>query len=164
MGNNIKYFREKNGMTQKDLSQATGIQQPKISLYEKDICIDNLTVGTLRKISAALNCTIEALINDEKAFEKYTIRNIKAVARVDLDEMGISADTIEELDDLDIIKSRIQDAVLVHFNDDEFNESDCIIFDSYIHKFDNDEDVECTLQNEYCPIWYKIVDDTYISN
>ena len=64
MGNNIKILREFSCLTQKQLSDLSGITQPKISMYEKYPDLDTLTVGTCKKLSAALNCTIDDLISD----------------------------------------------------------------------------------------------------
>ncbi len=62
MVNNIKILRIRAGMTQKEVSKITGIMQQKISAYEALSSLDNITLGSLRKISEALNVTVNDII------------------------------------------------------------------------------------------------------
>ncbi len=62
MVNNIKQLRLKAGLTQKEVSQLTGIRQGKISSYENLHSLDNITIGTLRKIADALCVTINDIV------------------------------------------------------------------------------------------------------
>lgn len=62
MVNNIKILRIRAGMTQKEVSKITGIMQQKISAYETLSSLDNITLGSLRKISEALNVTVNDII------------------------------------------------------------------------------------------------------
>ena len=57
-----------------------------------------------------------------------------------------------------------QDAVLVHYKEDEFCDGDCLIFDASIDHLNSDEDVEYRLINECCPTYFDIVDDIYYAN
>lgn len=57
---NLKLERIKNGMTQKQLREKTGVSLNTIVAIEKGN-IDNVTVKTLKKIAAALNTTVEKL-------------------------------------------------------------------------------------------------------
>ena len=41
----------------------------------------------------------------------------------------------------------IQDAILVHLNDDEFKDGDCILFGYSINDFENDSDITEALIN-----------------
>ncbi len=62
MANNIKILRIIAGKKQKEVSEITGIAQQKISAYESLTSLDNITLGSIRKISEALNVTVNDLI------------------------------------------------------------------------------------------------------
>lgn len=66
MENNIKSARTKAKLTQKELSAASGVMQNKISLYEGLESLDNVTLGTLRKLSEALGVTVNDLVYPSK--------------------------------------------------------------------------------------------------
>lgn len=60
--NAIEDFRVLRNMTQKQLSEKTGIAQSKLSSYENLDSLDTLAVGTVRKIASAFDCTIDDLL------------------------------------------------------------------------------------------------------
>lgn len=60
--NAIEDFRTLRNMTQKQLSEKTGIAQSKLSSYENLDSLDTLAVGTVRKIASAFDCTIDDLL------------------------------------------------------------------------------------------------------
>lgn len=57
---NAKLTRIKLGLTQRDITQQTGLSSATIVKIEKGD-IDNIKFGTLKSIAAALNSTIEEL-------------------------------------------------------------------------------------------------------
>lgn len=66
MKNSIKEIREKRGLTRKELAEKTGISYKRLGDYETNYYkTENITVGTLLKISKSLDCTIESLISEE---------------------------------------------------------------------------------------------------
>ena len=65
IGNNLKNLRIRAGLTQKELSEITGITQGKISTYEKADNLNNVTVGNLSRIAAAIGTTIDEIIKEE---------------------------------------------------------------------------------------------------
>lgn len=60
--NAIEDFRTLRNMTQKQLSERTGIAQSKLSSYENLDSLDTLAVGTLKKIASAFDCAIDDLL------------------------------------------------------------------------------------------------------
>lgn len=57
---NLKLSRVKNNYSQTDLSIKAGVSRTTISNIENGK-IDNIQLGTLKKIAAALNSTVEEL-------------------------------------------------------------------------------------------------------
>ena len=57
---NLKEIRLKRGMTQQELADAVGITQSQIARYESGETQPSLE--TLRKLAAALDCTLDELI------------------------------------------------------------------------------------------------------
>ena len=64
-GNNLKALRIKAGLTQKELSEITGITQGKISTYEQADSLNNVTVGNMSRIASAIGVTIDEIIKNE---------------------------------------------------------------------------------------------------
>lgn len=64
MGYRIKEFREQRGMTQEDLSAASGISRVTIALIESGTT-QNASGKTLLKLATALNTTIDSLFFDD---------------------------------------------------------------------------------------------------
>ena len=62
-GNNLKTLRIKAGITQKELSDLTGITQSKISTYEQSDSLNNVTVGNMSRIASAIGVTIDEIIS-----------------------------------------------------------------------------------------------------
>ena len=50
-------------MTQKELSEKSGVTQGKISVYEQTEDLSNITVGNISRIAAAIGTTIDAIIS-----------------------------------------------------------------------------------------------------
>ena len=61
---NLAEIRRKKKMSQFDLAEKAGVSQACVSQVERGI--KNPTLGTLRKISAALGVSIKTLIDDNK--------------------------------------------------------------------------------------------------
>lgn len=74
MENNIKMFRRKAGLTQKELSQKSDIPQNRISEYENSD-LENITLISIYKIAQALNVTINDIIYPlpEQTYEEYVV-------------------------------------------------------------------------------------------
>lgn len=68
----LKKMREKNGMTQKELSEATNINVRTLQSYEstKGRSIDNAGLNTLVDVSIALDCNISDLLDDKNLIDK----------------------------------------------------------------------------------------------
>ena len=64
-GNNLKSLRIRAGITQKELSDLTGITQSKISTYEQADSLNNVTVGNMSRIASAIGVTIDEIIKNE---------------------------------------------------------------------------------------------------
>ncbi len=60
--NAIKDMRIYRGLSQKEISEKTGLNQSKISTYENSDDLSNVTIGTIKAIANALNCTIDTLV------------------------------------------------------------------------------------------------------
>jgi DNA-binding Xre family transcriptional regulator len=60
----IEEFRNKRKMNQQQLSKASGVPQPMISQIETGD-VANPTIKTLHKLSVALKCTVDDLIEEE---------------------------------------------------------------------------------------------------
>ncbi len=60
MGSRIRAHRERLGLTQHDLAQATGIHRPNIARLEKGVGLPNL--ATVIKVANGLSVTLESLI------------------------------------------------------------------------------------------------------
>ncbi len=65
MENNLKTLRIRAGLTQKELAEKTGITQGKISTYEQAASLNNVTVGNMSRIAAAIGTTIDEIIKNE---------------------------------------------------------------------------------------------------
>ena len=63
MENNLKSLRIRAGLTQKELAEKTGITQGKISTYEQDDNLNNVTVGNMSRIASAIGVTIDEIIS-----------------------------------------------------------------------------------------------------
>ena len=62
----LKEFRLRRGWTQKELSEKSGVPQPMISEIESEVS-RYPQINTLYKLSQALKCTVDDLIDDETA-------------------------------------------------------------------------------------------------
>ncbi|MCI5904540.1 MAG: helix-turn-helix domain-containing protein [Oscillospiraceae bacterium] len=62
MENNIKELRLRAGLTQKELSKKSGLVQSKISEYEALERLDNITIGSIKKVAQALEVTVNDII------------------------------------------------------------------------------------------------------
>ena len=60
IGSKIRAHRERLGLTQNDLAQATGIHRPNIARLEKGVGLPNLS--TVLKVANGLSVTLESLI------------------------------------------------------------------------------------------------------
>ena len=61
----LEELRNRRRMNQRQLSDASGVPQPMISQIETGD-VRNPTIGTLYKLAAALKCTVDDLIEEEK--------------------------------------------------------------------------------------------------
>lgn len=65
MATNIRKIRKQRGMTLKNLAEKVGVTVQCISNYEQGIRTVNLPTAAI--IAAALNCTVDDLIEKESA-------------------------------------------------------------------------------------------------
>lgn len=63
IGEKIRFYRKKNGLTQKQLADLCGIAEPNLRKYE--LGKQNPKLGTLKKISAALDIKTTDILVDE---------------------------------------------------------------------------------------------------
>lgn len=69
--NNLKYIRNKKGMTRKELSEKSGINIRTIEGYElgyRDV--EMAYIDTLLSLSIALDCKISDLLENEETIKK----------------------------------------------------------------------------------------------
>ena len=65
----LEEFRIKRKLNQRELSEASGVPQAMISQIEtKDV--KNPTIKTLYKLSSALKCTVDDLVEDDEPARK----------------------------------------------------------------------------------------------
>lgn len=65
VSNRIKELRESLGISRKELSERSGVHYTKITDYENGYAkTENITVGNIFKIAAALGVTIDELVSD----------------------------------------------------------------------------------------------------
>lgn len=78
MVNNIKALRLRAGLTQSELANRSGVPQCKLSGYEALDSLDKITLGSLDKLSQALDCTVNDLIYPlpEKSYEDNVLDSI----------------------------------------------------------------------------------------
>lgn len=76
--NNLKEFRIRKLMTQKDLSEKSGVSQVTISFLENDL-VENPTDLTKQKLAMALRCTSLQLFPDDSQSQKKKIRGIREI-------------------------------------------------------------------------------------
>ena len=62
----LESMRMKRQMSQAELSRRSTVPQPMISQIETED-VKNPTVGTLYKLATALKCTVDDLIEEERA-------------------------------------------------------------------------------------------------
>lgn len=74
IGIHISELRKRNGMTQEELAEASGVDRTNISKIESGVY--NVSIVILSKIAAALKCTVE-MVSDEELLELQNIRMIK---------------------------------------------------------------------------------------
>jgi transcriptional regulator with XRE-family HTH domain len=67
----LRAIRDRNGLTQKQLSEKSGISQPNISDVENGRVVP--TVVTAAKLAKALNCTIDDLLDDKEHSNDATL-------------------------------------------------------------------------------------------
>lgn len=62
----LKTYREKAGLSQSQLADASGVNLQMIQKYEMGVKdINKAQAGTLLKLAKTLNCTIEDLLEEE---------------------------------------------------------------------------------------------------
>lgn len=66
MSNNLKFLRNRAGLTQKELSSKSGVAQQKIATYENTESLQNITIGNIQRIAQALNVTIDDIIKEQE--------------------------------------------------------------------------------------------------
>lgn len=69
IGENIKHIRKQKGLTQKQLSELSGINESQIRRYELGLNNSNPKIETVQKIAAALNVPVSRL-NDSLGWLK----------------------------------------------------------------------------------------------
>ena len=93
VGERIRAARKQAGMTQKDLTEKTGICRSGICLYESGK--RTIDINSLRKIASALNVPIESLMSDQTrdAYETDSLKLEEA-------RMELEAQFNKDMDDL----------------------------------------------------------------
>lgn len=75
MGNRIKEVRKSKGITQKELAAKLGVTPQAVSQFEKTDST-KFNVSTLQNIAAALNCTINDLVDSDLYSEIGGVREL----------------------------------------------------------------------------------------
>jgi transcriptional regulator with XRE-family HTH domain len=75
MGNRIKEVRKSKGITQKELAEKLGVTPQAVSQFEKTDSA-KFNVSTLQNIAAALDCTINDLVDSELYSEISGIKEL----------------------------------------------------------------------------------------
>lgn len=68
IGDRLRYLRESCGMTQDDLSEASGIHRVSIARYETGR--NGMSIRNAQKIARALGCTVGELIGETELYEE----------------------------------------------------------------------------------------------
>ncbi len=76
----IRALRESLGMTTTQLAKRIGISQPALVQHEKREASGSITIQTLRKVAAALNCKLVYHFVPNEDLEAYLERNAKEKA------------------------------------------------------------------------------------
>jgi transcriptional regulator with XRE-family HTH domain len=79
-GNNIKFYREKNGLTQKELSQQIHVSRQTISNWENGISYPDIESTVI--MSSIFNCSLDKLLNRNYALVVKKLRIKKIVQKV----------------------------------------------------------------------------------
>lgn len=79
IGSRISELRKSKGLTQEELAEVSGVDRTNISKIESGIY--NVSMAILSKITAALGCTVE-LVLDEELFELQKVRTLKRAKAV----------------------------------------------------------------------------------
>jgi len=61
----LKAIREKKGLTQRDMSQRSGLSQGGISTIERKSAL-HVNVNTLERYAAAMGCSISITVNENE--------------------------------------------------------------------------------------------------
>lgn len=77
VGERIRARREELGLTQKELSEITGLEQVTVRVYERDSDHINLSIITIEKIASALNISPAILVGWDKP-DKNRLRQIES--------------------------------------------------------------------------------------
>ena len=72
LGNELRKERETQGLTQAQLAEKIGMDEPAISRIEKGLNL-NPTLDTLNRIAAGLGKRIDVVLSDEPAREKAQV-------------------------------------------------------------------------------------------
>lgn len=73
----LKEIREKRGLTQKELSEKSGINFRMISQYEQGVKnLDNARLITLLKLCNTLDCTLDDLIECEEIKNRLILEHL----------------------------------------------------------------------------------------
>jgi transcriptional regulator with XRE-family HTH domain len=65
---NIKYFRNKAGLSQKELSEKSGVSLSYISKLESHVCMKNVSISILNRIANALDIRLARLFEKRPKF------------------------------------------------------------------------------------------------
>ena len=103
IGNRIKHKRKELNMTQKELSDMTGIPTTTISDYEKDKYEPNAT--NILKISDVIKCKISWLVTGK--IENFNI----STTELDIISMFGTLDERDKEDILDILKMKYEKTI-----------------------------------------------------
>lgn len=112
LGTKIKELRKEQGLSQGDLGKISGIHEKLISKYEHERITP--TADTLKKIAQALKISADYLIFDNVPKEgKAELNDLELFSMFkEVENMGATErDTIKNIIDAMIVKSKVQKAV-----------------------------------------------------
>lgn len=75
--NNVSTIRKSRGLSQAELADLVGVEQPTISRVERDS--DSVTLRTLKQIAKALGVNVSDLFADRSSAENYLIEAYRSL-------------------------------------------------------------------------------------
>ena len=122
LGTKIKEIRKEQGLSQGDLGKLSGIHEKLVSKYENERIVP--TADTLKKIAQALHISTDYLIFDNVPKEgKIELSDLELFSMFkEVENMGDNErETIKNVIDAMIVKSKVRQAVKPKDSDDEWS-------------------------------------------